>query len=309
MKAAVIDLGTNTFHLIIADLTPLGVEVIYKTNLPVQLGQGRINENLIIPEAFERGIEALKGFKKEIDAQQVTIVRATATSAVRSAGNGKDFVIAALRIAGIAIEVISGEDEAAYIFNGVKATGLINQQSLIMDIGGGSTEFIICNQDGPLWKKSYNIGAARLLQAYFHSDPISSEDQSAIQKHLDQELADLLAACQKYQPQVLVGSAGAFETFAAMLLEGIDLKTISSASFDIEQYRSLAERLIASAHAERVLMPNLIPLRVDMIVIAAILTNYMLDQTGLKAISLSTYDLKMGVLYQIWADQKFESSK
>ncbi|MET4140833.1 exopolyphosphatase [Pedobacter sp. UYP1] len=309
MKAAVIDLGTNTFHLIIADLTPLGVEVIYKTNLPVQLGQGRINENLIIPEAFERGIEALKGFKKEIDAQQVTIVRATATSAVRSAGNGKDFVIAALRIAGIAIEVISGEDEAAYIFNGVKATGVINQQSLIMDIGGGSTEFIICNQDGPLWKKSYNIGAARLLQAYFHSDPISSEDQSAIQKHLDQELADLLAACQKYQPHVLVGSAGAFETFAAMLLEGIDLKTISSASFDIEQYRSLAERLIASAHAERVLMPNLIPLRVDMIVIAAILTNYMLDQTGLKAISLSTYDLKMGVLYRIWADQKFESSK
>lgn len=309
MKAAVIDLGTNTFHLIIADLTPLGVEVIYKTNLPVQLGQGRINENLIIPEAFERGIEALKGFKKEIDAQQVTIVRAIATSAVRSAGNGKDFVIAALRIAGIAIEVISGEDEAAYIFNGVKATGVISQQSLIMDIGGGSTEFIICNQDGPLWKKSYNIGAARLLQAYFHSDPISTEEQSAIQKQLDQELTDLLAACQKYQPQILVGSAGAFETFAAMLLEGIDLKTISSASFDIEQYRSLAERLIASAHAERVLMPNLIPLRVDMIVIAAILTNYILDKTGLKAISLSTYDLKMGVLYRIWSDQKFESSK
>lgn len=309
MKAAVIDLGTNTFHLIIADLTPLGAEVIYKTNLPVQLGQGRINENLIIPEAFERGIEALKGFKKEIEAQQVTIVRATATSAVRSAGNGKDFVIAALRIAGIAIEVISGEDEAAYIFNGVKATGVISQQSLIMDIGGGSTEFIICNQDGPLWKKSYNIGAARLLQAYFHSDPISNEDQSAIQKHLDQELADLLAACQKYQPQILIGSAGAFETFAAMLLEGIELKTISSVSFDIEQYRDLAERLIASAHAERALMPNLIPLRVDMIVIAAILTNYILDQTGLKAISLSTYDLKMGVLYQIWADQKFESSK
>jgi len=309
MKAAVIDLGTNTFHLIIADLTPLGAEVIYKTNLPVQLGQGRINENLIIPEAFERGIEALKGFKKEIDDRQVTIVRATATSAVRSAGNGKDFVIAALRIAGIAIEVISGEDEAAYIFNGVKATGVISQQSLIMDIGGGSTEFIICNQNGPLWKKSYNIGAARLLQAYFHSDPISNEDQSALKKHLDQELADLLAACQKYQPQILIGSAGAFETFAAMLLEGIDLKTISSVPFDIEQYRDLAERLIASAHAERALMPNLIPLRVDMIVIAAILTNYILDQTGLKAISLSTYDLKMGVLYRIWTDQKFESSK
>ncbi|MGY0038133.1 Ppx/GppA phosphatase family protein [Pedobacter sp. NJ-S-72] len=308
MRAAVIDLGTNTFHLIIADLTPTGVEVIYKTNLPVQLGQGRINENMIIPEAFERGIQALKGFKNEIDAHQVKIVRATATSAVRSAANGKDFVIAALRIAGIAIEIISGEDEAAYIFNGVKATGVINQQSLIMDIGGGSTEFIICNPDGPLWKKSYNIGAARLLQAYFHTDPISAEDQSAIKKHLDEELADLKIACQKYQPQVLVGSAGAFETFAAMLLENVDLKTLGSASLDIDQYHSLSEKLIASTHAERVSMPNLIPLRVDMIVIAALLTNYIISETGLKAISLSTYDLKMGVLYRIWADQKFDSS-
>jgi exopolyphosphatase/guanosine-5'-triphosphate,3'-diphosphate pyrophosphatase len=308
MRAAVIDLGTNTFHLIIADLTPTGVQVIYKTNLPVQLGQGRINENMIIPEAFERGIQALKGFKNEIDAQQVKIVRATATSAVRSAANGKDFVIAALRIAGIAIEIISGEEEAAYIFNGVKATGVINQQSLIMDIGGGSTEFIICNPDGLLWKKSYNIGAARLLQAYFHTDPISAEDQFAIQKHLNEELADLKTACQKYQPQVLIGSAGAFETFAAMLLKDADLKTLSSASLDIDQYHSLSEKLIASTHAERVSMPNLIPLRVDMIVIAALLTNYVINETGLKAISLSTYDLKMGVLYRIWADQKFDSS-
>ena len=279
------------------------------TNEPAcQLGQGRINENMIIPEAFERGIQALKDFKSEIDAHQVTVVRATATSAVRSAVNGKDFVIAALRIAGIAIEIISGEDEAAYIFNGVKATGVINQQSLIMDIGGGSTEFIICNPDGPLWKKSYNIGAARLLQAYFHTDPISAEDQSAIQKHLDEELADLKIACQQYQPQVLIGSAGAFETFAAMLLKDADLKTLSSASLDIDEYLGLAEKLVASTHAERVSMPNLIPLRVDMIVIAALLTNYIISETGLKAMSLSTYALKMGVLYRIWADQKFDSS-
>ncbi|KIO74931.1 exopolyphosphatase [Pedobacter lusitanus] len=309
MRAAVIDLGTNTFHLIIADLTPAGVQVIYKTNLPVQLGQGRINENMIIPAAFERGIKALKDFKTLIDSHQAEVVRATATSAVRSASNGKDFVTAALKIAGIAIKVITGEQEAAYIFKGVKATGVISQQSLIMDIGGGSTEFIICNPDGPLWKKSYNIGAARLLQAYFHTDPISTEEQTAISNHLDEELAGLITACQKYQPQILIGSAGAFETFAAMLLEDADLKTLCSAVLDIDKYHSLSEKLIASTHAERALMPKLIPLRVDMIVIAAILTNYVISKTGLKAISLSTYDLKMGVLYDILADQKFDSSK
>jgi len=153
MKAAVIDLGTNTFHLIVAELSPAGVEVIYKTNVPVRLGEGRINENVIIPEAFERGIKTLNDFKQEIDRHGVTLVRAIATSAIRSAGNGVDFVAAASSRAGIEIEVISGEDEASYIFNGVKATGIITAPSLIMDIGGGSTEFIICNPDGQLWKK------------------------------------------------------------------------------------------------------------------------------------------------------------
>lgn len=309
MKAAVIDMGTNTFHLIIAELSAAGVKVIYKTNLPVQLGQGRINENMIIPEAFERGIKALQGFKEEIDKQKAEVVQATATSAIRSAGNGQDFVDAAASRARINIEVITGEEEAAYIFNGVKATGLIRQTSLIMDIGGGSTEFIICDaENGQLWKKSYNIGAARLLQAYFKSDPISNDDKSLILERLDQELPDLKAACLKYQPQMLIGSAGAFETFAGMLLKGVDVKNISSAVIDLNAYLTLADKLITSSHAQRAAMPDLIPLRVDMIVIAAIITNYVIKHTGIKTLSLSTYDLKMGVLYQIWEDQKFDSA-
>jgi len=92
MKAAVIDLGTNTFHLIIADLAKGGA-VIYKTTVPVKLGEGRINENLIIPEAFERGLQALEAFAATIKTHEVDVVKATATSAVRSAANGEDFVM------------------------------------------------------------------------------------------------------------------------------------------------------------------------------------------------------------------------
>jgi len=95
MKAAVIDLGTNTFHLIIAEISATNVQIIYKTNVPVRLGQGRINENIIIPEAFERGVETLKNFKQKIDKYQVQQTLAIATSAVRSAANGSDFVDAA----------------------------------------------------------------------------------------------------------------------------------------------------------------------------------------------------------------------
>ncbi|MEJ2901782.1 exopolyphosphatase [Pedobacter panaciterrae] len=299
MKAAVIDLGTNTFHLIIAEISATNVQIIYKTNVPVRLGQGRINENIIIPEAFERGIETLKNFKQKIDKYQVQQTLAIATSAVRSAANGIDFVESAKKNADIIIDVIDGDKEAEYIYKGVKATGTINGTSLIMDIGGGSTEFIICNDKELLWKKSYNIGAARLMQAYFHSDPINELDKSAIINHLNNELTDLKEACILHKPDHLIGSAGAFETFASMILKETHIENIKSAPIEFTAYNSLSEKLITSTHAARQNMPDLIKLRVDMIVIAAILTNHILSLSEIKQISLSTYDLKMGVLYSL----------
>jgi len=298
MRAAVIDLGTNTFHLLIADISGKDPQILYKTTVPVLLGQGRINENIIIPAAFERGLRTLKDFRGIIDAHDVDVVKAIATSAVRNAVNGPEFVAAA-KAAGISIQVISGDEEAAFIFNGVKALGIIQQTSLIMDIGGGSTEFIICNEDGLLWKKSYDIGAARLMQAYFHSDPISNTDRCAIIDLLDKALSELEVASIRYKPEMLIGSAGAFESFAILLNSGNDIGDLASMPLDIKAYEALAARLIASSHEERTKMKGLISLRVDMIVIAAILTSYILDNIELNAMSLSMYDLKMGVLYSI----------
>lgn len=301
MKVAVIDLGTNTFHLIIAEITASAVDIIYKTNLPVKLGEGRINDNVIIQPAFERGLLALEEFANQIKAHDVTVVKATATSAVRSAENGSNFVKAAKSYAGIEIDVITGDQEADYIYQGVKATAAIKATSLIMDIGGGSTEFIICNQERLLWKKSYNIGAARLTQAYFKSDPISATEQLAIQTHVEETLADLIQACQLHQPKQLIGSAGAFETFAGMLDKDLDLKTVKAAPIDLPGYRQLASQLIQATHVQRAVMPNLIALRVDMIVVAALITNYVIDHTKIETITLSTYDLKMGVLHELTA--------
>ncbi|WP_219226610.1 exopolyphosphatase [Pedobacter antarcticus] len=303
MKAAVIDLGTNTFHLVISTIRAGKVDVIYKTNIPVQLGQGKINEGEIIPEAFERGINALKTFRTEIDKHGVDLIKATATAAVRSASNGTDFVREAAEKAGITITVISGEQEAGYIFKGVQATGLIRQKSLIMDIGGGSTEFILCSPEGQFWKKSYPVGAARLLQAYWHSDPVSVADQQAIASLLEKELHELVQKCNFYQPQCLIGSAGAFETYAAMLLPETDLKNIAAAKLDYEAFSDLLTKLIVSNHATREAIPELIPLRVDMIVMASLLCRYILKNTGVKQIALSTYDLKMGILYQLAAEE------
>ncbi|WP_316849561.1 Ppx/GppA phosphatase family protein [Pedobacter agri] len=300
MRIAVIDLGTNTFHLLIAEIKQNNFDVIYKTNVPVKLGEGKINENVIIPVAFERGLACLKNFADTITAYQVDQVRATATSAVRSAQNGQDFVEAVREKTGIAIEIISGDDEAELIYQGVKLSGAIQNLSLIMDIGGGSVEFILCDTERLIWKKSYNIGAARLAQQFFNSDPISDDDRNAILYHIQGELADLFEICERYQPQTLIGSAGAFETFAELIInkknKQIDINKAETYVFNFDEYIEVAIRLLNLNHQERAAMPGMIPLRVDMIVMAALITNYVLGRTKINQLTLSTYDLKMGSL-------------
>lgn len=297
MKIAVIDIGTNTFHLIIAAQSDEKLEIIYKTNVPVKLGEDITKDNLIIANAFERGINCLKQFKATINEHQVDVVKATATSGVRSAKNGTGFVESAWDEAGIKIDVIDGDEEASLIYQGVKWSGAIAGKCLIMDIGGGSTEFILCDEKELIWKKSYNIGAARLMQAFFKSDPINEVDKNQILTHLDKELIELKTICEEFKPETLIGSAGAFETFAQMLLPNIDVKAISAADISYSAYQKLSEKLISASHQERAQMENLIPLRVDMIVMAGILTNYVLAEMNIKQIKLSTYDLKMGILH------------
>ncbi|MCX3266757.1 Ppx/GppA phosphatase family protein [Pedobacter agri] len=300
MRIAVIDLGTNTFHLLIAEIKQKNFDVIYKTNVPVKLGEGKINENVIIPVAFERGLACLKNFADTMTEYQVDQVRATATSAVRSAQNGQDFVEAVREKTGIAIEIISGDDEAELIYQGVKLSGAIQNLSLIMDIGGGSVEFILCDNEKLIWKKSYNIGAARLAQQFFNSDPISDDDRNAILYHIQGELADLFEICERYQPQTLIGSAGAFETFAELIInkknKQIDINKAETYVFNFDEYIEVAIRLLNLNHQERAAMPGMIPLRVDMIVMAALITNYVLGRTKINQLTLSTYDLKMGSL-------------
>ncbi|MFW0716701.1 exopolyphosphatase [Pedobacter sp. N23S346] len=300
MLVAVIDLGTNTFHLLIAETNAQDFKVLYKTNVPVKLGEGRINDHIIIPAAFERGINCLKNFKETIVSFQVEKVKATATSAVRSADNGKDFVKAVKELAEIDIEILSGEEEAALIYEGVKLSGAIEELSLIMDIGGGSVEFILCDTEKLIWKKSYNIGAARLMQRFFNSDPISDQDKNNILAHIQEELTDLFTICKYHQPKTLIGSAGAFETFAELVNsaknEKIDVAAIKSYAFNFDEYIALSIKLINSTHQQRVEMPGIIPLRVDMIVVAALITNFVLGRLKINQLRLSTYDLKMGIL-------------
>jgi len=299
MRIAAIDLGSNTFHLIIAEYKSNRIEIIYKTNRPVRLSENITKDNCIIPASFERGIECLKEFKTILEEYEVVKLRTVATSVVRSATNGQEFVDKVQTFTGIGIEIISGSEEASLIYDGVRASGAVVGKTLIMDIGGGSTEFIFCDEEKSYWKKSFDIGAARLMQKFWKNDPISLTELKTLHEYLDETLRELVEFNKDFKARTLVGSAGAFETFLEMIGSPIQSSNLKCATLNLNHYKELSEKLKLSTHEDRSYMPNLIPLRVDMIVMACVLTDYILNVLKIQDLRMSTYDLKYGVLHNM----------
>ncbi len=302
------DLGTNTFHLLIAQPHNQNffTEVLHDY-VPVKLGEDGIHQGVIKPEAYKRGLDAMLMFHEHIEQHGVQQVKAIATSAMRSAANGQDFMNEVKARTGILIETIEGDTEAGYIYQGVKASGCMPQDtSLIMDIGGGSVEFILGNQQQIFWKQSFEIGAARLMHRFHQTDPIP---QAAIQEmytYLDSNLSDLFKAVTTYPPRCLIGSSGAFETFAELTerakKNAFDLKHITTYQFALPDILSITNQIIDSSHEQRQAMPEIIPVRVDMIVVASLLTQYVIDRLNLSDIVMSTYSLKEGVLTELFGN-------
>lgn len=298
------DLGTNTFHLLIAEGSIHNFREIVHQHIAVKLGEGGINKGIILPVAFERGVNTMKDFQQHIAACNIQQVKAIATSALRNASNGQEFISRVKTETGIEIEIINGDREAAFIYSGVKASGLLsNQNSLIMDIGGGSVEFIIGIREQLIWKQSFEIGAARLMDRFHHIDPIEPASIEALNLYLENTLTELFKVVKETPVNNLIGSSGAFESFAELIeterSDSFDLKRIKTYDFDEEELLTVTDQLILSSHTEREGNKHIIPVRVDMIVVASLITRYIMQKLDIKNVSLCTYSLKEGVLAEL----------
>ncbi|SFS86969.1 Ppx/GppA phosphatase family protein [Mucilaginibacter polytrichastri] len=303
-RVAVMDLGTNTFHLLIVEGLSNDLKELRHDHVAVKLGEGGINKGLIQPAAFERGLQTMKSFQQYIEYYGVKEVKAIATSAMRSAANGKDFIDQVKAETGIRIETINGDSEASYIFYGVKASDVLSEAtSLILDIGGGSIEFIIANNKQIFWKQSFEIGAARLMDKFHQIDPIPADSITEIHQYIDSILPDFYMVAGRYNIENLIGSSGAFETFAELSerTKGneFDLKKFKSYQFDTADLINLTDNLIHSSHQQRLNNPSIIPVRVDMIVVASIVTRYLMQKLNINKVCMSAYSLKEGVLAEM----------
>jgi exopolyphosphatase/guanosine-5'-triphosphate,3'-diphosphate pyrophosphatase len=305
MRIAIIDLGTNTFNILIVEIgADKRYNTLFQAKLPVKLGEGGINKNLIQPVPFQRGIDALKQHQKTIEQYDVQKVYPFATSAVRDAVNGKEFVEKLKLETGYEVQVIDGDQEAEFIYYGVRdAVQMTEEASLIIDIGGGSTEFIIASNKEIFWKQSFPLGAARLLERFNPSDPITDEQIEAIKNFLEKELQPLFRAVEKFPVKELIGSSGSFDSLAEMIAHrfytpGI-LDDTTEYVFRMEDCSAIYDLLLKSTKAERLQMKGLVEMRVDMIVVSSIIVHFVITSFGIERMRLSTYALKEGVLHEL----------
>lgn len=307
-RLGIIDLGTNTFHLLIAEQNSGRFKTVFHESRPARIGMGGINRRIITPEALDRALNVLTYFREKLDSFEVLPDNTFAfgTSAIRNADNKHEFCSEILHKTNITVTVIDGNREAEYIYYGVRhGADIGDQPSLIMDIGGGSVEFIIGNRSQIFWKQSFEIGGQRLMEKFMRNDPLSQADRKSLYNHFEENLIPLANAVHQYAPMKLVGSSGTFDT-----LVDIDFHyrtnnwpPASQTDFNIpleEFYRAYA--LILSAnHDERLLIPGMIELRVDMIVVAVCLIDYILKTYGIRSMQISKYALKEGVLAELMA--------
>jgi exopolyphosphatase/guanosine-5'-triphosphate,3'-diphosphate pyrophosphatase len=305
MRVAVIDLGTNTFNLLIVDISPSGeYNSVFNTKTAVKIGEGAMIAGKLLHEPMERGKKALSKYKEIIQNHKCDKTFAFATSGIRSTSNGADFVFSVKEELGLEIQIIDGDEEAQLIFEGVNLAVRFGEESmLVMDIGGGSTEFIIANNSGVQWKKSYDLGISRILQMLEPSDPVNDLDLIRLSNLLSEQLHELLAECRRYGVKTMIGSSGSFDSFAEMMWveQGINktTKEVVSEEMNLANLEGLHSKLIRNNWNKRSKIPGLVEMRVDTIHLASYLVQWVLDKCSLERLLLSTYALKEGVLHRV----------
>ena len=299
-RFAVIDLGTNTFHLLIADLDGerTTISEVYRERRFVKLASDGIDT--IGPAPFQRGIEALKHYRQVLDQHAVDGLHAFGTAALRTASNGEVFVRTAELEAGIPIHLISGDEEARLITQGVlMALPPLTDRILIMDIGGGSTEFIIADAEGVYWRQSFPIGVAVLFKNFHHSDPITEAELRQLRSFLNDQLLPLQEKLAEYPTRHLVGAAGTFDVLAELLRDESIPATATSHSLRLDRFPELYFELQTSTLAERLARPDIPEPRADMMVVALVLLKHVLDLAGIERVTVSGYAMKEGILVEM----------
>lgn len=298
---AALDVGTNSFHLVIARVLPDGrFEVVTRDKDMVRLGQGGAGMSELSDDAMDRAVAAL-GRMARLAASHDAPVRAVATSAVREAKNAEVFIARAAREAGVEIDVISGVEEARLIHLGVlQALDVFDQRMLLTDIGGGSTEVVVGHQGTELVARSFKLGAVRLTERFFPRGSQHPAAVSSCRSAVRSALAVLEREVRSAGFEVAVASSGTAEAIARMVLAQRDAprpRTLNGFRWSVQELDAVVDTLVAArTPAGRRGVPGLDPGRSDIIVAGALILQGVAHTFGVTEFTFSEYALREGVL-------------
>ncbi|MGW1226953.1 Ppx/GppA phosphatase family protein [Streptomyces sp. NPDC002530] len=308
-RVAAIDCGTNSIRLLVADADPAtgGLVELDRRMEIVRLGQGVDRTGRLAPEALERTFAACRRYADVIKEHGAERVRFVATSASRDAENRDEFVQGIHAILGVEPEVISGDQEAAFSFDGatreLAGRDDLARPYLVVDIGGGSTEFVV-GDDEVRAARSVDIGCVRMTERHLVHDGVVTDPPTAAQA--DAIRADVAAALDLVAETVplasagtLVGLAGTVTTVAAIALglEEYDSEAIHHSRVPVERVREIAARLLASTHGERAAIGAMHPGRVDVIISGALILLAVMERTGAHEVVVSEHDILDGIAF------------
>ena len=330
-RVAAIDCGTNSIRLLVADVDPVHrtlTDIDRRLEI-VRLGQGVDATGRLAPDALQRTLGALREYAGIIAASQVSAVRMVATSATRDASNAAGFTRGVLDVLGVAPEVLTGDEEAWLSFAGATAEfgsmegadeGGMGRRAgggeppaapyLVLDIGGGSTEFVLGGDsagdaagepgDG-VSATSMNIGCVRMTERHLHADPPSGEQIAAATADID---AALTTAAQKVdiaRAKTLVGLAGSVTTVAAVALglPGYDAMRIHHSRISAARVHEVTTRLLAQTRAERAAIPSMHPGRIDVIGGGALVLDRVMERFGFPEVVVSEHDILDGIAWSL----------
>lgn len=305
-RVAAIDCGTNSIRLLVADADPATGELVDldRRMTIVRLGQGVDRTGRLAPEALERTFAACREYAAIIKQHGAERIRFVATSASRDAENRDDFVRGVLDILGVEPEVISGDQEAEFSFTGatkeLKGSDHLAKPYLVVDIGGGSTEFVV-GDDHVRAARSVDIGCVRLTERHIRTDPPAPAELDAVRADIEAALDLAEQTVPIRDAGTLVGLAGSVTTVSAIALglDAYDSEAIHHSRVSYERVAEIAGRLSRATHDERAAIPVMHPGRVDVIVSGALVLLSIMDRTGAREVVVSEHDILDGIGWSI----------
>jgi exopolyphosphatase/guanosine-5'-triphosphate,3'-diphosphate pyrophosphatase len=304
-RVAAVDCGTNSIRLLIADVDPDRATLtdVDRRMEIVRLGQGVDTTGRLAPDAVDRTLTALSGYAALVAERGAEAVRMVATSATRDAANADEFVRRVTEVLGTGPEVLSGDGEARLSFLGATAElgPQVPSPYLVVDIGGGSTEFVL-GADGEVTSAlSVDIGCVRMTERHLRADPPTGAQIAAATADIDAAITSAAAVVDTTQARTLVGLAGSVTTVAGIALDlpGYDPARLHHARISAAQVHEVTTRLLAQTRTERARIPVMHPGRIDVIGAGALILDRLMIQLGLAEVLVSEHDILDGIAWSI----------